>query len=453
MLWQRQQKLERLELFSNYTPSTDHGATVEDIDLVAELARHDFQKLQAVRVVPDGEDVGFLASAALQCGVVTDFEVDGRLWSGEEAVLHEVTGRAIDPLTASLFSHLPHAQPGMIPRNDFLVKLALKDIDLTLSKYTWHTYLHLVGLRHLSLEHCKGADIFLMKMTAGVHLLGLRSFTLLHELSTQADRTIHAVEELLSFPRNTLQLLVLVLRNAPHLPKASAIRGHGRTLRKLLVDIKSGVAVNNNTWNNGNTNTGVHLVYEIGQFQSIMQSCIALRELGIALPNVEFDYEILSRDCGNFSTYLDIIAGNLKLATLSILTWPSLYQDGQSPGYYQARDPQLASDIFARHRSYDDETDAFVVKEKKCNLEVVGFGVRERHVYGTLPRYFMQAEVTVLGKKRATAERVALKDLRDWKLDIAVLDYEKRDFDENSRKSFHSYKSSQDEPEIMGSGW
>ena len=173
------------------------------MDLLAEVNRIEFSHLRAVRAVPDTAESALLACNALQRGIITELEIDGRLWQNGDA--HEVReeddeGGVHDLLTECLFSHLEQVHPGRSPKHDILTSLTLKDIDATLCKHTWFTYLDLCHLKHLRLEHCKGADTFLMRLTSGAATLGLHVFTLIHDLGTHSDRTIHAVEDLLSSP-------------------------------------------------------------------------------------------------------------------------------------------------------------------------------------------------------------------------------------------------------------
>ena len=124
------------------------------------------------------------------------------------------------------------------------------------------------------------------------------------------------------------------------------------------------------------------------------------------------------------------------------MNWPSQYQAGMGTGYYAARTPQLArlaSDIFSRHRCFDNVNEVFADFDTRTYLEVVAFGVRDRDYRMLEPMYFLQSEVFVLKQKKMHAERVSLKFLAAQKMGGDVVDYDKRDFDQNSRSNIGYY--------------
>ena len=301
-------------------------------------------------------------------------------------------------------------------------------------------------MKTLDIQYCKGADIFLLKLTSGSAPPWLKIFSLIHDIGADSDRTIHAVEELLTYPKNTIRSLVLCLRNAPHLPNINAIRAHGATLRRLLLDIGP----------KGRSNDPNHkLVYDTGKFLSLLRTCSSLKELGITFPAVLLEYNNFAQEAGELRVWVEAVASKLKLATLNIINWPTGYNANQSLGYYASKTPQLArvaADIFRRHRQYDRDNETFVTSELKCTLEVVAFGVREQGPYTISPCYFMQSEVSVLGKKRLHAEAVTLKALQDEDLNTAVLGYEARDFDEQSRWNFH-VNAGWNGGQVQNGGW
>ncbi|KAK5122598.1 hypothetical protein LTR85_003861 [Meristemomyces frigidus] len=356
-LWQRQRSLHSLEILPVYSDNS-HGLQDQDeVDLHVELNKIEFEKLSSIRIVPDTSDTAYLGCAALQLGVITDLEVDARLWqepmnqddeddhqdsddSDEENVVQ-------DGLTESIFDHLTKVKPGRVPAYDHLTTLVLKDVDLTSCKHTWFCYLNLCHLKHLTLEHCKAADIFLIQASPGAATPRLHSFVLLHDLGTRGDRTIHAINELLGFPRNTMRKLVLSLRNSCELPSAAKIRAHGKTLHTLLLDVAS-----DNPGNGAEYHT--HLVYTQQALQNIVSHCKSLKELGIAMPGVNLEYMNFGNECQPFATWIDLIAQNLDLATLNIINWPVQYKAQKQLGYYAAKAPQLArlaSDVFVVARA------------------------------------------------------------------------------------------------------
>ncbi|KAK3686723.1 hypothetical protein LTR37_019515 [Vermiconidia calcicola] len=459
LLWQRQRNLVRLEVVPQLVADSWNENGTEP-NLEVELNRLEFPKLRSLRAITDTAQSASLTCAALPRGVITELEVDARLWQHGDAHQHEHSDEDADQdedtsvhdiLTGCMFGHLERAEPGRVPKHDFLTSLTLKDINLTLSKYTWFTDLDLCHLKHLRLEHCAGADIFLMQLASGAAAPGLRSFVLLHDLGAHADRTIHAIEDLLNFPRHKLHKLELCLRNVPKLPNAAAIRAHSRTLETLLLDISGKGDRRDSTidptrlghWGQPSPSPSVasndkSLVYDTDTFTSIIESCSSLRQLGVAFPTVGLKYDIFRCQPSVFPHWIDSLAMNLKLTTLNILNWPSNYKRGQNEGYYIAKNLQvarLAADIFLRHRMYDRDCKAFVKLERHPFLEVVAFGVRENGTESSSPAYFLQSEVTVQGKKHTDAQSVSLKDLKKHNLDIEVLDYEDRDFEETSRKN------------------
>lgn len=281
-----------------------------DGNLLAEVNRLPFSELRSVRIVPDTADPLFTACAALQKGVVTQLEIDGRYWqdvetedSGsdteEEEDEDEDEADLEDSMTGALFSHLERVKPCRVPLHDTFTRLALRDVNLTDCKRSWFTYLDLCHLKQLTLEHCAGADLFSMKLSNGAATPRLHHLTLVHDLSSQGDRTIYALKDLLTSPRHTLRTLKLSLRNAYELPSDSCMRSHGKTLKRLLLDVSGKNEVQNNGWDNPGA-AKYELVYDAAQFGSILRSCSGLQELGIALPGIGLEYVNFDRDGGEF---------------------------------------------------------------------------------------------------------------------------------------------------------
>lgn len=185
-LWLTQNNLQTLEIFPS--DSTNRGVSfqpqVPSIDLAAIINRGHFQNLRAIRLIPDTPADVSLAHAVLQSKGVKELEVDGRHWDSEQdfAPTANPDGTMKDELTGNLFSNVPRVSPSLPGHFDQLTKLCLKDIDLTLSKHTWLTYVNLQRLTHLELHYCKGADIFLMHVFNTAHSPKLLSFTLVHDL-------------------------------------------------------------------------------------------------------------------------------------------------------------------------------------------------------------------------------------------------------------------------------
>lgn len=110
---------------------------------------------------------------------------------------------------------------------------------------------------------------------------------------------------------------------------------------------------------------------------------------------------------------------------------------------------RLASDVFARHRRFDKVNGVFTTFDLHTFLEVVAFGIRDRSSYVPAPVYFMQSEVSVMDRKKLHAQDMGLKFLRSQRLGGEVVDYEKRDFNQNSRRQSNYRDSRVDEEEIL----
>lgn len=298
-------------MFIKETP--DPEVVGEGIDLLPEVNRLPFPELKSVRAIPDAVDALLTACAAIQKGNVTALELDGRHWqgfevgtpaasdAGEDEDDEEEDADLEDALTGSLFSHLERVKPCRIAHHDTFTRLTLMDVNLTNCKRTWFTYLDLCHLKELRLEHCVGADIFLMKLSAGAATPRLHGFTLIHDLNAQGDRTIYALEDLLTSAKHTLRSLKLSLRNAKELPSVTCIRSHGKTLKRLLLDISGRNEVQTSGWGSDGASK-YELVYDAAQFTSILRSCGSLVELGTAFPEVGLEYDNFVREGGDFAS-------------------------------------------------------------------------------------------------------------------------------------------------------
>jgi hypothetical protein len=439
VLWERQRNVEILDICPQQLE--DPRSNGKTTDLIKVLENITFPNLQGIHAVIDTAESAALTSTALQRGVISELCVDAKFWLEGQA--HEVDGdgsdedtpQVQDAMTTLIFGHLTKAKPGHLAPFDLLETLTLKDIDLSLCKYTWFTYLELPRLHKLELKYCKGADLFLMQFCAKT-TPALKSFILVHDLGRDADRTIHAIEELLRSPRDKITHLELCLRNATSLPSATVIHNHSNSLQTLLLDI-IGKRVPAEASRPGPPKPN-YLCYSTSDFCAVVEACQSLVELGIAFPEVGLEYDELG-DCRDFLYWFDGTVMHLpKLATLNVLNWPIGYQFGRSKGYYQTKNLQvarLASDLFKRHNTYDAEAETFDDEVKDGLLRVISFGVLDLDEATTPPpAYFVQAEVTRLGKKQDSAQSVTLDDLREYGLDGAVLKYDERVFDDGCRK-------------------
>jgi hypothetical protein len=205
------------------------------------------------------------------------------------------------------------------------------------------------------------------------------------------------------------------------LPKVASIIHHGGSLRRITLDIGS-------TMGSWHIAPG-RLVCDYDAFQDLLESCVQLRQLAIALPEVSLEYSTLSAKSPDFALYATSVAKSCpKLEILSLLSLPSDYTRIQPSGYYAAKymaTRRLAADIFATHRSHS------------ASLQVIAFGTRERADNHLGPRFFVPCEVKARNKTYDEAARVSFTDLQKDGLAVGVLGYERRDFDAASRRLFN----------------
>ena len=74
-------------------------------------------------------------------------------------------------------------------------------------------------------------------LASGAASPSLRTFTLIHNLEDQANRTLHAIDELLIFPRPKVRSLQIGFNNAPKLLDIAVLRAHGKSLERLLINV------------------------------------------------------------------------------------------------------------------------------------------------------------------------------------------------------------------------
>lgn len=215
--------------------------------------------------------------------------------------------------------------------------------------------------------------------------------------------------------------LELCLRNALELPKVASIIHHGGSLRQITLDIGS-------TMGSWHIASG-RLVYDYDAFQDLLESCVQLRQLTIALPEVSLEYSTLSDKSPDFALYATSVAKSCpKLEVLSLLNLPSDYTRIEPSGYYAAKDMatcRLAADIFAIHHTHS------------ASLQIIAFGTRERAENLLGPRFFVPCEVKARNKTYDEAARVSFTDVQKDGLAVGVLGYERRDFDAASRRLFN----------------
>lgn len=331
-LWTSQSQLQHLDIF----PSNTWG-------LRANLD----QRYSAINLTPDSPGDAALAHTVLQNKCVTELKVDGCHWNWVSAFAPTTVpdGTIQDVLTKILFSSVPRVARSLPGHFDQLTALCFKDIDLTLSKHTWFTYINLQKLTTLELCYCKGADIFLIHVYDTAYNPKLQSFSLFHDLSVQSDQTVHAVNELLRDTRDSLHTLVLCLRNAHQLPDVTLI---GRkSLRVLSLDISRSEDHSSN--DEQAPQTSIHLMYSPEDFEVLVASCEDITQLAITFPMISLEYKKLHEGYPTFAMYIERLAKSLELTTLSITNIPPSYDTKLRLGQIAAEDAlleRLATDIF-----------------------------------------------------------------------------------------------------------
>jgi hypothetical protein len=433
-LLETQRNLQHLEILSSGAVDDHYGPDTRDSrkDIAGYLERTILEKLDSIRVIPDRPQTAALCSIALHKSnpsTVHCLEVDARHWADAADFQHAQGMATKDQLVESLFAHLPRASPGQKGPFGNLTTLSLRDVKLDVSKYTWFTYLSLSKLQRLELRHCKAADIFLLQLTSGADVPVLKAFTMIHDVGEHSpDRSMEAIEQLLKDTGSDIVDLELCLRNAPRLPEVASIIPHGKSLRRLFLDLGS----NAGSWNIASRK----LIYDEDEFQDLLEPCVQLQQLAIALPNVSVEYSALAVESPEFATYITGISNYCQLETLSLLHLPTDYAEIYPRGYFLAKDKALArlvADIFAMHRS--QALSATTVQS--TSLQVIAFGTRERAENHLGPRYFVPSEVKALHKTKIEATQVSLADLQKNGLAGGVFGHERRDFDAASRRLFH----------------
>jgi hypothetical protein len=175
--------------------------------------------------------------------------------------------------------------------------------------------------------------------------------------------------------------------------------------------------------------TSGQLVYVEEEFQDLLESCVQLKQLAIALPEAGLEYSTPSAKFPEFYLYITNMAKSCNLKVLSLLGLPTDYASIQSIGFFAAKDEalaRLATEIFAIHRSHS------------TSLQAIAFGTRERADSHLGPRFFIPINYIVRNELRTRAEQVSFTDLQENAWTHGVLGYERRDFDAASRKLFHS---------------
>ena len=483
-LWQRQKNLRCLDI----NPRVEPGNGDEIMELRNQLQTSQFPKLRVLCVDLFNQETAKLASVALQCGEVTELEVDAMSWvegaarrykiknnnsnvnqltgsdAGDGKHGHDPNFSVVDPLTESLFRHLPRVQPEHKPSFKNVTTLTLKDVDLALSKHTWFTYLLLGNLKELSLQYCKDADIFLLHVNArrGSHG-ALQSLELVHYVADQADRTLTALEELLTGQAPELHTLKICLRNTMRLPNTDAIRKHGDHLKKLLIDVAKKTPEEDPLTTAQRSpppppkppTRYIYPCYPQSTLQSLCESCPALQELGLALPNCTLLFSRFLHDPSEandpFYRHIDALIRRLDLCTLHILNWPTNYDYGRQSPYYPATNAslaRLANEVFKRYRNYDVEREVFDNEDRHASLEIVAWGVNERLPTAPEAVFFVPCEVHTLGRRSLYVQQVERQELHAQALETEILDYDVRDFERVSRMGHQIIEEESDEESL-----
>ncbi|KAK3624355.1 hypothetical protein LTR56_021073 [Elasticomyces elasticus] len=442
LLWQRQSKLQNIEVFPQYVDQSDEAPANHQSDLVEHINTHELSGATELRVVPGDTNGALIGSTILGTARITDLTVDARLWSEGSAHHDPDTGYIIDPLTSALFVHISPAPLGHVGTVNTITKLALSDVDLRFAAHNWFRHLDMAKLTDLRLEYCANADMFLGTLSTNIMRPCMKNLTVVHDLGTPADRTVDMLEDLLMYTKPTLKTLEICLRNASRLPSVASVKRHA-SLRRLYLDVTNhspGTRLGGNTpW-----------IYGEEDLEALLDDCAEILHLGLHLPASSFEYKSFPRSETAFKRSLDIIINQLcDLHTLNILNWPQEYQGQNYQGvdYYASRTCQLsrlAGDIFLRFRHFDWNTHSFIKDDLGCNLEIVSFGVHEYNSYQPSPKHFVESVVTSLGRTRRTAELQELRALVHEDLETDNIEYEARRWYNNERTAFHTYGHNDD---------
>lgn len=457
-LWLGQESLKNIEIFPSWTIDTfcprniaDYYLTIKDL-----LECADLKELESIRVIPDCSETAALCSAVLQRGqpesepisagltanstsdtvgqkvkakVITTLEIDGCQWceSPGQGMTEE------DQLVESIFAHVPRAHPGQKGALDFLTTLLLKDVNLTKSRSTWHTFLSLGKLRRLQLHYCTGMDVFLMELTSDdSEIPVLTSLSIAHDPQDDADQAIEAIDTLLHYTGNEMQDLELCLRSMRNLPKTCGITQHRNSLRSLFLDIRSAP----DSWNNPNR----FLVYEESDLRAMLKPCTQLRELALGMQNYSFQYERITDAELDIAQYTQAIFESAALDTLNILNLPTEYDGPHHRPYADHALGRVANDIYKIQ--YESNTRALGI------LAFGGYSATDEAM-----RFFIPIEIAILRTTGWSAAPVPLAELRKEGLASKFLDHDAWDFDARRRKRFNPTKTRVEIPVDPGFGW
>lgn len=444
-LWLGQATLKNIEIFpswtvDNFTPRNiaDHFLSIKEL-----VERADFKELESIRVVPDCSETAALCSAVLQKGqpytdaksaglttystmnttgekrkakMITTLEIDGCRWI-EDA---EQGMTAEDQLVESLFAHVPRVHPGQKGTLGFLTTLHLKDVSLEKSRSTWHTYLSLGKLQRLQLHYCSGVDIFLLELTSDDSDVPiLKSFSIIHETEQDPDHLSEAIDKLLHFTGDEMQDLELCLRNASGLPRPCGIAQHGKSLRTLVLDVKSP-----DGWNGPDG----YLVYDEPSLKSMLEPCTQLRELALGMQNYSYSYHGYDRSTDvelDIAKDVQAVFESTALDVLNILNLPTEYDRPHVRPFADHALGRVANDIY--RIQYRTNTRL---------LKVLAFGSYQ--LSRRDPLFFVPTEIKVLSRTGIYfAAEVPLTALRAEGLACRMLDHKRRDFNTHHRKLFN----------------
>ncbi|KAI9888629.1 MAG: hypothetical protein M1814_006569 [Vezdaea aestivalis] len=207
------------------------------------------------------------------------------------------------------------SEPGLITKKIFrhmlpfknctalrLKTLWLENVNLRYSTKSYMKVIEFPVLEFLDVRSCRGAEGLLQGMTRAVAGYGskLVEFRLNHKVDTEQD-AVSALEGFLDSFQG-LETLLVVLDNTRHLPKASSITRHKKTLLTLLTVAR---------------NEGAKFSWS--DFRDITSACSRLQQLAIAFPEVDLLHGDPSDE---FNDWVGQIHRMPQLTTLNITTWP-----------------------------------------------------------------------------------------------------------------------------------
>lgn len=203
---------------------------------------------------------------------------------------------------------------GLKPSAVCLRQLELTGVNLRGSHRDWFSTLNLQALEELSVVHCRNAEDFLAALNKSVDRPStqLQEFTFYHSQQwnppnpgtaagsiTKSVRVLEELDDLVGSTSNTLVWVWICLRGFDKLPNATKIAQHGKSLKRLFVDVR--------------TQKGPWAVnYPLEEWRQLCSSLENIRQLDATYPPVVADCNI-----DIYSDFSDQVVSDTVLYKLS----------------------------------------------------------------------------------------------------------------------------------------